>query len=209
MLQHAPQQPLLCIDFRKHMAMDTLKMVATSALHRPQAYAFLYPTAEAEARLTPLIKELLAQGKFVSILEAMPSTPRAEAKEHGATLFQEAQALVLPPLRTRPEDLRSMIIAELADLSRADHNARLAISNDALSLLINYSFPGNEQELISLLTIAATRAEQGLITEKNMAALIGQAQTKTQAELQPDSEDEPLGVKRRTRGRPAPRARRR
>ncbi|MFO0614183.1 MAG: hypothetical protein U0414_16445 [Polyangiaceae bacterium] len=71
--------------------------------------------------------------------------------------------LVLPTLAERPEDLRALVVGQLAELGARFRGAPLAIDPDALGLLVNHLWPGNEAELVGVLTAAAARSADGRI----------------------------------------------
>ncbi|MCB0076444.1 MAG: sigma 54-interacting transcriptional regulator [Anaerolineales bacterium] len=73
-------------------------------------------------------------------------------------------AIHLPPLRERADDLPAIIEDILASLSDRLKGARFTLQAEAIDALCRYPWPGNEQELASLLERAATRAVAGQIT---------------------------------------------
>ncbi|MDR1063699.1 MAG: sigma-54 dependent transcriptional regulator [Azoarcus sp.] len=72
-------------------------------------------------------------------------------------------ALRVPPLRERLEDIPRLAAHVLARLAERDGAPRRALSPEALSVLRQYSFPGNVRELENLLERACALCESEVI----------------------------------------------
>lgn len=73
------------------------------------------------------------------------------------------RVLVLPVLAERPEDLRALVLAHLAEIGARFRGEPYAIEPEALGLLLDHPWPGNDAELVGALTSAAARSEGGRI----------------------------------------------
>jgi len=79
-------------------------------------------------------------------------------------------SLTLPPLRERSED-----ISLLARHILAHQAPDVTLTDEALTLLTQYAWPGNIRELRNVLLGASVRAENGCITPADLPPAIGQA----------------------------------
>jgi two-component system response regulator PilR (NtrC family) len=79
--------------------------------------------------------------------------------------------LHVPALRERREDIRVLADHVLARLAEQSEVARPSLSETAVELLENYSFPGNVRELENLLERAMTLREGSVIDEEGFANL--------------------------------------
>ena len=73
----------------------------------------------------------------------------------------------IPPLRDRIEDIGSIIQRKLAHIE-AENKRAFSINQDALSLLLEYHWPGNQSELRNVIERAANFSENGEICIKDM-----------------------------------------
>ncbi|MDR2885011.1 MAG: sigma-54 dependent transcriptional regulator [Deferribacteraceae bacterium] len=74
----------------------------------------------------------------------------------------------LAPLRERKEDI-PMFTRYFLDNHRLQYSSgHCKISNDAMKILMNYSWPGNIRELKSVIQFAAVQATDGLITPNEL-----------------------------------------
>ncbi len=74
-----------------------------------------------------------------------------------------AMEIKLPPLRQRSEDIPSLVEGLLERICRAEGKGLMQITPAALSLLLQYSWPGNIRELHNVLTQAVIRARSHFI----------------------------------------------
>jgi two-component system response regulator AtoC len=71
--------------------------------------------------------------------------------------------LKLPPLRERPDDIPLLVHAFVAENRKKMNRELRGITGEALSLLANYSWPGNIRELKNVIEYATIYAEKGWI----------------------------------------------
>ncbi len=71
--------------------------------------------------------------------------------------------LTIPPLRDRPNDLRTLVAAEITLANRRHGKSISAISKDAVDALFAYSWPGNLRELNRVMSAAVALAENAVI----------------------------------------------
>lgn len=71
------------------------------------------------------------------------------------------RAVALPEISARAEDLSSLILDKLTRLGPRIHGVPLGIEPHALAALLEYNFPGNDQELEALLLRAVLAVPQG------------------------------------------------
>ncbi len=71
-----------------------------------------------------------------------------------------AGEIVIPPLRERPEDIRSLAMAYLRTQSLATGEPACTITDGALARLREYSWPGNVRELQNVLALAMSHGGQ-------------------------------------------------
>ena len=109
----------------------------------------------------------------------------------------------LPPLMERAEDLRALVLDQLARVGLQERGEPLGVDPGALRLLLDHRWPGNDLELRDVLTRAAGVATGKLVSMADLAS-IG---------FRPDTEHgvtgTPLPVvpRLRSRGRRTPRGR--
>jgi DNA-binding NtrC family response regulator len=84
----------------------------------------------------------------------------------------KAVSLQMPPLRKRRKDIPELAQHFLALFQEKNNMPRLRISNDALDLLLRYSWPGNIRELKNTVETAAALARTPLITTDDLYPLI-------------------------------------
>ena len=80
--------------------------------------------------------------------------------------------LHVPPLRERLEDLQELTTALLSKIAKENHAELCTLSDEALSSLKDYDFPGNVRELENILQRAATLCENQRIEQSNLEFLI-------------------------------------
>jgi transcriptional regulator with GAF, ATPase, and Fis domain len=86
-------------------------------------------------------------------------------------LYQRLKALLLrlPPLASRPADIRPLLSHYLSQAERSLKKRTRGLTPDALRLLLAYSWPGNVRELAGVCTALITHAKHG---DEITAALI-------------------------------------
>ncbi len=77
-------------------------------------------------------------------------------------------AINLPPLRKRVGDIRSLVHHFLNKLTEEMGNQSVRISDEAISLLQSYSFPGNIRELKNLIEFALIRSGSSTIQPEHL-----------------------------------------
>ncbi len=77
----------------------------------------------------------------------------------------------IPPLRERKEDIYPLIKFHLISLSQTIEK-NLLISDDAVKLLEDYSFPGNVRELFNILDRASIFCEKNVIDRNNILKIL-------------------------------------
>jgi DNA-binding NtrC family response regulator len=95
----------------------------------------------------------------------------------------DLEPLRVPPLAARIEDLRAIVLDRLAVFGPALRDRPLGLADDALALLVEHEFPGDDHELDDLLLRAALladrraalRAEGARIERADVAAVLGGA----------------------------------
>jgi two-component system response regulator HydG len=77
----------------------------------------------------------------------------------------------VPPLRERPEDLESLLLLALDRAARVLGKAAVGVEAEALRVLIEYDWPGNETELVSVVERAVARAQGERIAYRDLPRL--------------------------------------
>lgn len=108
--------------------------------------------------------------------------------------------IALPALADRPEDLRSLVLFELARIGLAQRGSPFGMDRGAFAELIERPFHGNDEELRGLLLAAAARAQSDVI---GVADLV--AHEPDEPPIPSPPEDAPMA---RSRSRRPPRSRR-
>jgi DNA-binding NtrC family response regulator len=75
---------------------------------------------------------------------------------------------MLPPLRTRPEDIPLLIRHFLAKYNRAFGKEVKRMSAEALEILAHYPFPGNVRELANIIERAVALADEAELTARDL-----------------------------------------
>jgi len=97
---------------------------------------------------------------------------REEVDPHFADAAGE-NSVVLPRLRDRGEDLRALTLLHLSTLGARFADRPIGLEPDALALLVDHDWPGNDAELVGLLTRALVEADGANLTEAHVARLLG------------------------------------
>ncbi|MDF2692116.1 MAG: two component, sigma54 specific, transcriptional regulator, Fis family [Labilithrix sp.] len=93
------------------------------------------------------------------------------APELGARFAESNEPIVLPGLRDRPEDLRSIVADRLAREGLRVHGRPMGIDAAAYGRLVEYSFDGEDAELASIVTRLVGRAQGDVIRAADVDAL--------------------------------------
>jgi two-component system response regulator PilR (NtrC family) len=76
--------------------------------------------------------------------------------------------LAVPPLRERRDDMPELTEALLRKIAGENDTELCNVSDDAMAVLLEYSFPGNVRELENILQRAAALCENNTITAENL-----------------------------------------
>jgi DNA-binding NtrC family response regulator len=100
----------------------------------------------------------------------MPVEKLAEAGDLETSLADAIgdRLIELPPLATRAEDMRAIIVDRLARLGVRLQGRPMGLDPRALGRLIEHAWPGNELELEDVLTRAIALAEGDLLTAAHL-----------------------------------------
>ena len=83
------------------------------------------------------------------------------------------RAIALPPLASRAEDVRSLALDHLARLGLALRGEGLGLADDALALLLEHPWPGNDVELADVLLRAARATSGPVVTRDDTLRALG------------------------------------
>jgi transcriptional regulator with GAF, ATPase, and Fis domain len=89
--------------------------------------------------------------------------------------------LRLPPLRERPEDIRSLVSHFVKRFAERQHKPEPHLSREAMELLMAYEWPGNVRELQNIVERAVILARGGIIGEELIPVRAGAAPATTPA----------------------------
>lgn len=137
----------------------------TLVLHDPQLLHKLVQSYISVA-LPPDTNVILLATHALDVLVA-----RDELEERFAAKVGD-RVLVLPVLSERPEDLRALVLAQLAEIGARHRGAPLAIEPSALGILVEHPWPGNDAELVGVLTAASARCEDGKIRARDVVSAL-------------------------------------
>ncbi|WP_145245645.1 helix-turn-helix domain-containing protein [Aeoliella mucimassa] len=147
----------------------TLLIESVESLTAEQQFELLTAMARTEWQGQVLATQLVAVDNNMEL-----ETPRP-------ALSDELQAVLttlvieVPPLAARPEDLPELARWYLEDLVQGSRDPAPTLTEDALDLLMIYSWPGEQTELSELLTAAAGRAREGTITARHLPKVLHHA----------------------------------
>ena len=104
--------------------------------------------------------------------------------------------LTLPPLRERPEDMRSLVAAEIAAAGRQQGKVVHGLSRSAADLIFAYSWPGNLRELKRVLHAAVAMTSGETVPPEALAldALAHRAASPSATPAGPTKEDGPAPI---------------
>ena len=95
----------------------------------------------------------------------------ADAIEPSLARWFSATSYRVPPLRERPEDLESLLLLALDRSARVLGKPAKGVEAEALKALIDYDWPGNEVELVSIVERAVMRSVGERITFADLPPL--------------------------------------
>jgi DNA-binding NtrC family response regulator len=81
------------------------------------------------------------------------------------------RALAIPPLASRAEDIRALVLSRLARLGASLRGEPLGIEDRALARLVDYDWPANDVELEDVLLRATQIAQGPRITARDLDAI--------------------------------------
>lgn len=127
-----------------------------------------------ERRVRPL--RSFASYPFLGRIIVTARRPLDELLESQAVTSELARWLSatsyrVPPLRERPEDLESLLLLALDRAARVLGKPAKGVEAEALKALIEYDWPGNETELVSIVERAVARAEGERIAYRDLPPL--------------------------------------
>lgn len=121
------------------------------------------------------------------------------------------ESIALPALRDRAEDIQALVLFELSRIGLGLHGTPLGLSRDALELLLEREFLGNELELRALLVAASTAATPPRVEVSDLKRALATDLEPTSSSIAASVlEDESVRhtTKRRSRSKRPPRSRR-
>ncbi|MCF7522086.1 sigma-54 dependent transcriptional regulator [Neisseria sp. ZJ106] len=123
----------------------------------------------------------------VRIVAAGSQSPKelAESANVDGRLLEllSPNAITIPPLRSQPDDILFLINRILTDLAESEKIQPVKFSNEALAVLRRYEWPGNFEQLHSVVKKLALNADSGEIGEQAAEEALGQAPQRAAAEL--------------------------
>src|SRR5690606_31080463 len=99
--------------------------------------------------------------------------------------------LRVPPLRERTDDLPQLVTDILARLAHEQDRSAPTLTNEAMSALANYPFPGNVRELENILERALAMSEGPRITPADLALPVGATLASRPTPSAPDAPPHP------------------
>ncbi len=98
----------------------------------------------------------------------LPITRYKETEHFRKDLFYRISGITLrlPPLRERPNDLRSLMGAEIAAASQAADKAIVGLSRSAADRLLAYEWPGNLRELKRVIDTAVAITDGEIVEDE-------------------------------------------
>ncbi len=103
-------------------------------------------------------EELVARGRLDAALAALLGN-------------EAADAIALPRLRERPEDLRNVLTDHLAREGLRALGRPIGIERAALARLVDYAFPGEEAELAGIVRLLVARCEGDIVRAADVDAV--------------------------------------
>lgn len=122
-------------------------------------------TTQASGSLVP------STGLVTTLREPMESLVAAGRLSRNASQNLVTDPVSLPELAERAEDLRALILAQLARTGVQYRSEPLGVEPAALQLLLDHTWPGNDWELADVLLRAARVSAGSLVTAADLAAV--------------------------------------
>jgi DNA-binding NtrC family response regulator len=152
--------------------------------------------------LTPAVQvkilRVLQEGEYEPVggntvkadVRIVAATNRDLAAEVEAGRFREdlyyrlnVIAVTAPPLRNRREDIPLLVDHFIGVYCKKNGRSRLAIADDVMPKLLDYSWPGNVRELENVIERAAVLCRGDTIRREDLPDVVAQATPPTQAVL--------------------------
>ncbi len=115
----------------------------------------------------------------VRVVLAIPSAGAQAGLESLARFPEAVVARVtmvrIPPLVERIEDLRALALERLSRLGLSLRGEPLGLAEEALAVLVEHDWPGDEAELATVLLVAATRGKGPRLSRADVAASLAAA----------------------------------
>jgi len=164
-LRHQPVRELTFLEARAMSAPAQWTTPFTAARNRPGHGIVLLHADELDPQLASRVARDLAaaQGEppglvpwvALTLGPVRDETPRSSLLDHVPTTVE------VPPLRLRPQDLEPLI---RFFLRRLDPKSQLRLPPDVMSALSRYSWPGNTQEVLTVLRDIVRHRRTGTVT---------------------------------------------
>jgi transcriptional regulator with AAA-type ATPase domain len=158
--QDAERSPLVAADG------GTLLVLGAAALPREvQEHLLQFLVARAQSETASGVR----RAGLVLGLPTAASALQDAGRLHEALAHRlEGRELALPTLAERAEDLRALVLEGLIRLRIGTQGEPLGIEPAALALLAEHDFPGNELELMGLLSRTSATAKTARITAQDL-----------------------------------------
>lgn len=144
-----------------HLLGEAAQLSLTAWLTRPPVDL---PATKADAKPVPPCRVILsfgyAQGRALVPTNVLPAL----------TTLLPRVPVVLPELRERPEDLRALVLDVLARATNGEPGEPLGIDRQALQLILDHEWPGNEDELRDAIHRAAAICKGAQIRASDLRA---------------------------------------
>jgi Response regulator containing CheY-like receiver, AAA-type ATPase, and DNA-binding domains len=102
----------------------------------------------------------------------------------------------IPPLRTRKDDLSSLVNHFMNLYSKENHKKIKSVSDDTMQILMNYDWPGNVRELENIVERAVILDTDGVIGSDDLPELlVGSAMASLDTKISDDPINEAVSLK--------------
>jgi hypothetical protein len=120
---------------------------------------------------TPARSSILSAG-LIATLNAAPAelVTQGRLSQNLMRWFGD-NAIAIPPLRERPEDLRALMLDGLARAGLSTKGVPIGVDPGALRLLMEHAWPGNDAELAGVLLRVAQVARGPAVTPADLTAI--------------------------------------
>lgn len=151
--------------------------------------AFLDEVAELSKEMQVKLLRFLQTGRFekvggeatasvnVRIISATNTDLKEEVekKKFREDLFYRLNVIPihLPPLRNRKNDIPLLVEYFLSQINQTAHNKSVSVSREALSLMMDYAWPGNVRQLQNVLQYATVKCGGSAIRPDHLPAELG------------------------------------